>query len=149
MNSDRHQCRQTRKNNAGMTLVELVLAVGVLAMALGIMFSSIISMYRMGAIAEGRTRAAMVMTSVMEDIKNLQQIEQVLAYNPNPVSFEDPSVVVQLELFASDGSAVTLPTAPGALTFPNPVEVRATVFWTEQPRERTYSMSGSTLLGRR
>jgi len=148
MNSDRHQCRQTRKNNAGMTLVELVLAVGVLAMALGIMFSSIISMYRMGAIAEGRTRAAMVMTSVMEDLRTMS-FEQVLAHNPNPVSFEDPSVVVQLELFASDGSAVTLPTAPGALTFPNPVEVRATVFWTEQPRERTYSMSGSTLLGRR
>lgn len=131
-----------------MTLIELTLAVGVLAMALGVMFSSLISMYRMGEIAEGRTRAAMVMASVLEEIQSLP-MEQLLAYNPNPVDGEDNSVVVQLEIFTSSGAAVTLPTAPGTLTFPNPMEARATVFWTEQPRGRTFSMSGSTLLARR
>lgn len=130
-----------------MTLVELVFAVGVLSVALGIMFSSLVSMYSMGQIAEGRTRAAMVMTSVLDDLRDLELV-QVLAYNPNPTRFEDSNAVVVLEAIAADGSAVALPAVGSTATFPNPLEVRATVLWT-QVRGRTFSMSGSTLIGRR
>ena len=137
-----------RSNSDGMTLVELVFAVGVLSVALGIMFSSLVSMYGMGQIAEGRTRAAMIMTSVMDDLRELPDLPTVLAYTPGDIAFEDAEAVVLVEAIANDGSPVPLPAAGNAATFPNPVEVRTTVFW-NQVRGRTFSMSGSTLISLR
>ena len=131
-----------------MTLIELIFAVGVLAVALGFMFSSLVSMYGMGQIAEGRTRAAMIMTSVMDDLREMNDMQTLLAYTPEDNVFEDSGAVVVVEAIASDGSPVALPAAGSAATFPNPLELRTTVFWS-QVRGRTFSMSGSTLISLR
>lgn len=136
---------QKRRADSGMTLVELVIAVGVLAVALGMMFSSLISLYSMAQIAEGRTRAAMIMTSVVENMRAMD-FETLMAWNPNPIDFEDADAVVVLEAIDMNGDAVELPSQAAAANFPNPMEVRVTVVWT-QLRGRVYSFTASTLAG--
>ena len=140
------QMRRESVSAAGLTLIELIFAVGVLAFALGILFSSLITLHSMNQIAEGRTRAAMIMTSVMEDIRGMDFVT-LMSYDPNPITFEDANAVVVLEAVANDGSTVELPGAAQEANFPNPVEVRGTVIWT-QTRGRAFSLTASTMIGR-
>lgn len=134
------------RSKAGLTLLELIFAVGVLSIALGIMFSTLINLFSMGQIAEGRTRAAMIMTSVMETVRGMDA-ETLLVWDPNPIEFEDSNAVVMIEAIGNDGGSVELPAANTLSEFPNPMEVRTTVFWT-QTRGRVFSLTASTFVGR-
>lgn len=139
-----------RKGEGGFTLVEVILAAGALATALGIMFGSLVSINVMGQVAEGRTRAATVLAGVMEEIQMLDY-NGMLAYVPQPVSSEDLNVTVVVEAFNAAGSAVALPLQTGtgvnAPSFPNPTEVRATILWSMNDG-RIYSLTSTTLCGR-
>lgn len=136
----------TLRASEGMTLLELVFAVGILASALGILFSAIISFYSLNQIAEGRARSAMIMASIMETIRGMD-FATLMAFNPNPIEAENANVFVVLEALNNDGEAVELPAPAQEANFPNPMEVRATILWTQQ-RGRVFTLTASTLVRR-
>ena len=144
--------RQLQRGDAGLTLIELMVASGALAVALGIMFGSLVTLNVMGQVAEGRTRASTLLAGVLEEVRTLSY-QQMLVYTPNPIECEGLEVGVLLEAFDSDGMAISLPvqtdtSASGTLPdLPNPLEVRATVLWSRGDG-RTYAVSSSTFHGR-
>ena len=52
------QAETVRIKRAGFTLLELMFAAGVLATALAILFGSLVTMYTLGEVNEGRTKAS-------------------------------------------------------------------------------------------
>ncbi|MBP8129634.1 MAG: type II secretion system protein [Candidatus Hydrogenedentes bacterium] len=139
-----------KRNDAGMTLIELMFACGILALAFSMIFGSLISMSVLGRVAESRTQAATVLASVMEEIRGIP-FDDVLQYTPP--DFEGPGVghSITVECAAAGGSEgegpamVALPLAAdfgGKLT--NPLEVRVTITWRETSGH-TFRASASVL----
>lgn len=135
---------RVRGGTAGMTLIELMFACGILAMALAMIFGSLISISVIGRITESRTEAVTVLASVLEEIRALPY-ERVLTYTPPP-NMEGPGVAHAVSVACVSGGApvgetgdttgtlptLALPLAPdfgGSL--PNPLEVQVTVRWRE------------------
>ncbi len=133
-----------RRNDAGLTLIEIMFASGVLATAVGIMFGALITLAVTGDIAEGRTRATTGMASVMEGIRasNLD----VLTQTPAPVVVDGHTMAVTLEAVGSDGNPVTLPLESAINNLPNPVEIRVTLIWQDR-RGRMYTSRAATMIG--
>jgi len=134
------------KNNSGMTLIELMLACGVMALALSLLFGSLISMRVIGEVSEERTAAVTAASNVLEELrtKNLTQLmasELKLPYGPGVKR------AVTVRIVDSNGSQVTLPSNMAVANLPNPLEVQALVIWEDQ-RGRVYSHSSSTKIPR-
>lgn len=144
-----------KRGDAGMTLIELMFACGILAMALSLIFGSLISISVLGRITESRTEAAAALASVMEEIRGLPY-DRVLKYTPPAI--EGPGVGHQITvecLTASEsgeegGEEEGLPTVAlplgsdfdGKLT--NPLEVRVTITW-QEASGHTFHASASVL----
>ncbi len=138
-----------RKNNSGFTLLEIMFASGTLALALALLFGSLISVNVMGEINEGRTKASNHLASVLEDLRSRPVID-VLEMD-YPVYTEDGiDMAVGLEAFDANGNTVEIPVnnpQQVLATLPNAVEIRATVVWSDS-RGRLYSMSSATICAR-
>ena len=140
--------KSVRRNNAGMTLIELVFAAGVLAVALSTMVGALMTLAVMGDVAEGRTRATTALASVMEQVRVAGP--GILTETPAPVECDGQTMAVMMEVFNSDGEPLSVPVSvdnDGNLPdLPNPMEVRVTVMW-EDKRGRVYSSRSTTMLG--
>jgi len=140
--------RRKRRNDAGMTLIELVFAAGVLAVALSTMVGALITLTVMGDVAEGRTRAMTALASVIERTRGAGP--DVLTQTPAPVEVDGRVMAVSMEIINTDGTTMTVPVAldnEGNMpTLPSPLEVQVTVMW-EDVRGRVYSTRASTVLG--
>lgn len=138
-----------RKGNDGFTLLEIMFAAGTLALALALLFGSLISVNVIGEINEGRTKASNHLASVLEDLRSRPALD-VLSME-YPVYTEDGvDMAVGLETFTTGGETVDIPVGnPQQVlaTLPNAVEVRATVVWSDS-RGRLYSMSSATICSR-
>jgi len=136
------------RNNEGMTLLELMFASGILAMALSMLFGSLISISVLSSIAEDRTVAAAQVASMAEEIRTLN-FDTLLDYVPPPVDGPGASRVMVIEVFDANGTAIAVPLdASGANpTLPNPLEVKITMVW-ETNGGRVYSSYVSTQVGR-
>lgn len=152
--------KRTTKNEAGMSLIELMFATGILAGTLSMVFTSLIGISVVGTTNEGRLRAATTVASVLEEV-NALSFADTLKYAP-PSDLSAPGVYhqVQVEMLLSSssgddeespGTAVVtaLPVATGFNTtsVPDPVEIRVTLTWQEQ-NGRIYQVNGSTIKGK-
>ena len=149
MNKDEVMTKKyLRRNDAGMTLIELVFAAGVLAVALSTMVGALLTLTVMGDVAEGRTRATTALASVMEQVRATGP--QVLTETPAPVECDGQTMAVMMEVFNDDGEPLSVPLSvdsEGNLPdLPDPMEVRVTVMW-EDRRGRLYSSRSTTMLG--
>ena len=143
----RKQRQRITRQDAGVTLLELMFAAGVMALALSMLFGSLIGINLMGEVAEGRTRAAAAMSSVMEELRT-SSFDDILDFAPTPIDHPSATFGIQVDAVDDGDNLVTLPLGENATaTFPNPTELQVTVVWTT-PQGRVYSISSSTMKGR-
>lgn len=115
--------------NAGMTLLELMIAAGIMSTALVMLMGSIMSISATGAAAEDRTIARAHLSSVMEELQTTN-FDTLMVYEPPDFRGLNGETIV-VRFTATDGTIVSLPidpATPSALP-PNPVEIQATVSW--------------------
>jgi type II secretory pathway pseudopilin PulG len=131
-----------------MTLVELMIASGIVTIALVLTLGSIISVSSTTDLAEDRAMAAATITSVLEELRALPY-QELLAYQPPVVAGTGVGTVLSVACIASDGTAVPLPVDSSSFSgsFPNPVEVRVTVTWRDK-MGRPYSLRNAAFLVR-
>ena len=137
-----------RRNEAGMTLIELVFAAGVLAVAFSTMVGALMTLTVMGDVAEGRTRAMTGLASVTERVRAAGA--QSLSETPEPIVIDEQIMAVKMEVISANGENMEVPIAlddNGNLPeLPDPLEVEVTVMW-EDKRGRVYSTRTAMILG--
>lgn len=143
--------RETRKSPRGgaegMTLLELMIAAGVMAMAFVFMFGSYAGISTASASSEELAIATAHISTVMEEIRGRPSYAALLAYQPPALTGLGVTETIQVVCLNSAGAAVALPTAPPSPALPNPVEVRVMVTWRDR-MGRLFRASCSTLHGR-
>ncbi len=143
--------RKKAARNAGMTLLEIMFAAGIVAMALAMLFGSLLSLTVVGQVNEGQMAASACMTTLMEEINTLPY-ESVKAYIP-PTSLNGPGVSREVALafvVPKENGTVEYPAIPYTgedKNLPNPVEVRLTLTWKEE-NGQVFKMVTSTVKGR-
>lgn len=129
-------------NNAGMSLVEVMFAMGILATTLSLLFGSLISISVVGKINEEKAVANTALNSTLEELRG-KPLKDLLLYAPDTPEKPGVERSVLLECYDADGTAVELPMDlavdpdSGALLealpdLPNPLEVKATLLWTNE-----------------
>jgi len=138
--------KRTTKDEAGMSLIELMFATGILAGTLAAVFTSLVGISAIGTTNENRTRAAITLASVLEEI-NALPFSEAIKYAP-PTALSVPGISHQVSvamLLPSDGdeeNTAAIPMAAGfdttqALLRPNPARLRSTAEHPHCPRSRT------------
>ena len=142
-----------RRNDAGMTLIELMIAAGIMTVAFVLLFGSIISISGTGQMSEDRALAAAHMGTITEELQGLGW-QEFLAYEPPGLQGLGTGAQVDIELIDASGANETvlgtLPTthADLATSFPpNPIEARITISWLDTRRHQL-SMSATALFVR-
>lgn len=143
----------TNKRNNGMTLIELMFAAGIVAMALAMLFGSLLSLSLMGQVNKSRMDAIASLNTIMEQVNTLPY-EALVTFVP-PVDSCGPGVSRQVSIQfvvpgaeGTDPSLVSIPLPAGyANPIPNPVEVRVTLAWQEQ-NGYVFQIMASTMKGR-
>lgn len=137
-----------KKTNSGFTLLEIMFAAGVLAIGLGLLFGSLVSINLLGQVAEGKTMATAYMSSVLEQVRSTPR-SSVVTLVPR-LAPQEPGYTMNVALEAIDASGNTLrlplaSVAAGA-ALPNPLAIRATVVYTT-PRNHMFSITSTTFCG--
>ena len=143
-----------RKTNAGMTLIELMLAVGIVGVTLSVVFSGLMSLSGIGKISESQIKASCALSSIMEEINTIST-EQLLSYTPPEIEMPGYEQSIRITLLIpaegnpGEAASVTELDLPVSDTFdrstlPNPVEVRASIDWIDETN-RIYRMMASTV----
>lgn len=142
-----------RSGQEGMTLIEVMMAVAVLAFSFSVVYGSLISMYMLGRTNEDRVQAVTAVSSLLEEIQAMD-MTALADYStpkinlPGVEHWVTAEVVVPSELSGEEPDIVTLPltdTSVGSL--PNPAEVRVTLFWKDKDG-RLYKFRASTMRSR-
>lgn len=150
-------------NNAGMTLLELTIATGIMTVALAMSFGGVLSMVSVGRLSEEQEIATTHLATVMEELRTCN-IEDIIAYEPPYLEGLGEEVYVALEYVNEEGNVVALPAAAGSegegegegedgvgavdpASLPNPLELRVEITWLGE-RGREYSMDASAIFGR-
>ena len=139
---------EKRPDESGLTLLELMMAAGVMALALAFLFGSLITISVAGGLTENRASAVTHLSSVLEEIRGLSY-DELLAYQPPAFNNLAPTEAITVECYKEDGSALQLPVNPDSLTnpLPNPLQVRCTVAWND-PRGHALQQRASQLIYR-
>ncbi len=120
---------------AGMTLVELMIAAGVIAIALVLSLGSIVSISETSALSADQVRAASELASLLEELRQLP-FNDLLAHDPLPPVGANPTSEVTAVCFDANGVAHDLPydssDGPSPGNLPNPLEVQVTVNWRDR-----------------
>lgn len=142
-----------RTNESGFTLIEIMLAAGVVALALSMLFGSMISIGVMGDVAESRADASTTLAGILEYTRVLD-FEDMLTFVPPEIEGIGVKNVITLECYDAAGGPISLPLTVdgegGELEIPplpNPLEVRATITWSDE-RGHVYEAWASTQIGR-
>lgn len=133
---------------AGLTLIEVMFASGIVALTLSMVFGALVSLSELSQSAERRAIAATHLSTLLETLRSLPY-EVLRRYDPSVLEGLMNGETAAAECFDASGAAVPLPIPPDAVqeALPNPVRVRATITWTVG-RGRILSMSGWALLAR-
>ena len=155
-----------RSNTAGMTLLELMFAAGIVATVLGMVFGSMLTMSKIGDLNESRVAAITALSSVLEEVNTLP-FDQVLEYVPPELKVPGVGYEVMVELVppgSHDGyddgmspgesypsypeqeeEGIPLPiSSESQIQIPNPVGVRVTIYWQEESGH-VFSVTARTL----
>jgi len=139
------RCRDADKRDAGLTLLELMIASGIMGMAFLYLFGAIASITNLGSTTQKRAIAQSQLSSILETVRTLSYA-QLKAYTAPTVQGLGATATARVEGFSAGGAAMTFP-VPLVTVFPNPVEVRVTITWRDA-RGRTNSLSESSLFRR-
>lgn len=132
--------QRIRANDAGVTLIELMFAAGILAMSLSIIFGSLISISVLGNINEQQTQAMSQLSSLVEEISQMQA-SSLPGYTPPPLTGPGVSQSVTLGIVRADGVVTPMPAAGAGLAgLPNPAHIQVTLNWVDN-NGRAYSMT--------
>lgn len=135
------------KQQAGMTLIEVTLATGVMALTLSLLFGSLVNMKSLGDITRDGTRATMVLENTLELVRTISP-SNLMASNLSVTDGPGVSRTIQVKVVNGSGTWITLPSASTAIgTMPNPVEVQVTIIWRDE-RGHVFSRSASTKVPR-
>lgn len=135
------------KSTAGMSLVEIMLASGVLATALSLLFGSLMSISVIGRISEERVAARVELSSVLEDLSDIKTTAQLLSYTLPPLKGPGANHTAVLQAYLAGGTTITLPSVADPLpVLPNPVEVKVTYTW-EDDAGHVYQVFASKMVG--
>ena len=150
-----HHFQDTRHrvNQQGFTLLELMFAAGVLATALAIMFTALISISLISRLNDSHMDAAASMATVMEEVRTFSH-NDLMEYLPPDIPGPGVEHVVEVEAVLGENEqtgeletvALPLPEEFDG-TLPNPLEFRVTLTW-EEENGRIFEMVGSTVRGR-
>lgn len=146
-----------RTGNEGMTLIEIMFAMGILATTLSLLFGSLISISLVGRINEEKAVADTALSSTLEQLRG-KPLKDLLLFTPEIPDKPGVERTVLLECYDGDGEAVSLPMDlavnpdSGALidplpAMPNPLEVKATLLWTNE-KGHVFKTSATTAVGR-
>lgn len=114
-------------DKSGMTLLELMVASGVMVIALVLLFQCLISMSRLRALSEQRAIAMSHANTIMEEIGNLDYAG-LLAYVP-PTLGGLNGLAVEIRCHYDAENYVVVPVAALEDPLPNPVEVEVAISW--------------------
>jgi type II secretory pathway pseudopilin PulG len=139
---------KARSREAGMTLVETMIAAGVTAMGLVLTMGSFVSISTASDVSEEQAVAATMVSSVVEELRSMTY-DELLAYQPPTTVDLGAGTAVSVACFDWDGGAHQLPVSPAALAspLPNPMEFQVTVVWWDR-MGRPYSMRTTAFHGR-
>lgn len=142
--------------NSGMSLIEVTFAMGILATTLSLLFGALISITVIGQVNEDKAVANAELSSVVEAMRGMS-LAELLTYTPEAPAHPGVEQTVVLECFDGDAAAIALPMAldldesgkpVGPLPdLPNPVEVKATLLWTNDSGH-VYQATITTAIGR-
>lgn len=123
-------CAKSRTGNDGFTLLELTFASGILAMALSLLFGSLLTIVLVAQLNEDKAIASTHVASVLELVRGMS-VDELLEFEPPELDRPGVRRAVSLVCFDTQGNAVELPLVSDAPVpeLPNPVEVMATVLW--------------------
>jgi len=135
-------------DSAGMTLVELMIAASVIAMALIFALGSIINISETSSLNADQVGAAAAVSSLLEELRAMP-FNDLLDFDPlPPVGATPGTMAVMAVCFDADGAAHALPydadMGPAAADLPNPLEVQVTVTWQDR-MGRPMQMRSSSL----
>ena len=137
---------------SGMTLMELMMAAGIVAIALVLLLGSLISIFKVSTLAEDRTVAESQANTIFEQIasRNLASLKSYIppvfsdlgvtqtvdvdVFTQNPVTVADPHPANNPNPPAHPNPTTNflrLPSAAGT-AIPNPVMICCTVTWTDK-----------------
>lgn len=147
--------RKRMHGESGMTLLELMFACGVVAMAMSFLFGSLLSLNVVGDLSQSRGLAVNHLSSVMEDLRHLS-LEQLTEYAPPTLFGVGVLERVEAQLHASDGTVIPLPVPsemfasaadPASMldaALPNPCRMDVTLTWMDE-RGHAFSVSASEM----
>ncbi|MBN2309265.1 MAG: type II secretion system protein [Candidatus Hydrogenedentes bacterium] len=144
----RGRVRRCRLGEAGMTLVEIMIASGIMTIAFVFIMGSIISISTATSCTEEQMLAGATVSSVMEELHSLSY-EELLAYQPAAAAQLGATATVTAVCYDVNGGANILPLDPDSLAapLPNPVEVQVTVTWRDK-MGRPFARRASAFYGR-
>lgn len=135
--------RRLRRSRAGMTLLEIMIASGIMATALVLLMGSLASITATGASSEERAVAASHVSSILEEVGR-SDLSTLATYQP-PGFRGLRNEVVTVSVIDGNGTALPLPIAGSIPTnIPNPVEIRVVVAW-EGKSGHPYRMAATTV----
>jgi len=130
------------KEERGVTLVELMFACSIMAVALSLLFGSMVTISLANRVTEGRGIASTQVSGVMEELRGSPAT--LLSYVPPPLVGAGSMEAIEVRCYDADGGTIVLPvdvdTFDGLL--PNPVQVECTATWLDE-KSRQFSLSAS------
>lgn len=144
-------------NNAGMTLIEIMFAMGILATTLSLLFGSLISISLVSRLNEEKAVANTALSSTLEELRGMP-LKDLLLFTPETPDKPGVERTVTLECYDDDGTAIAIPmdlsidSVSGALLeplpdLPNPLEVKVTLLWTNE-KGHVFKSYATTSVGR-
>jgi hypothetical protein len=130
LNSVRH--RPHRRGCEGMTLIEILFALGVIAVTIVMMLTSLVGMSDLRDLSGQRTTSAVHMDTIIEEVKALDWVD-LFAYSLPAFTGLGGNEQVEVGYLDSEGQFVPLPLEEGEPpdSLPNPLEVQIRVRWSD------------------
>lgn len=132
--------QKIKKQQLGLTLLELMFAVGLLTFVLSSMFTSVVYLGANREIETERLQAESIANEILDQISRLDRT-QLLTFNaPEPEYMVGRNMTIQVVAIGSDGSEISIPVVgnSSSINLPNLVEVQVTITWTTA---RGYTMT--------
>ena len=119
-----------KRNDAGLTLLEVMIASGILAVGMVLLMGSVLSVASTTALTEQRAVSTTYIASVMEELDG-RSLEDVLTYWPPQLGAVGPEDRVQILAYDTYGYGIPLPLGgmstgePGTDGTPTEIDVSA------------------------
>jgi len=130
------------REERGVTLLELMFACGVMAMALSLLFGSMVTISLANKVTEDRGIAVTHLASVMEEVRAAGS--SVLGYIVPELAGAGVAEAITVQCYDSAGDAISLPVDPDTLggPLPNPLQVECIATWYDE-KGQVFSLSAS------